>query len=202
MAPAVYPRRQPRLPGPDKDPDAEWLVDADTDAGAVLADYRSACARSNQIARAAGSLEEHARRPESTQYSLRWILVHMVEETARHAGHADILRELLVARATEAGGAGLYIYRPPTLAAALPVDGDGLVRDHPPVRHRPRLRATRRRCRRQAPRVSDRGRACTSCRCRRDRAHCARPCACPQRPLHRWERRHCCPGPRRGRPHR
>lgn len=27
--------------------------------------------------------------------SLRWVLVHMIEETARHAGHADILRELL-----------------------------------------------------------------------------------------------------------
>ncbi len=25
--------------------------------------------------------------------TLRWILVHMIEETARHAGHADILRE-------------------------------------------------------------------------------------------------------------
>ena len=27
--------------------------------------------------------------------SLRWVLVHMVEETGRHAGHADILREQL-----------------------------------------------------------------------------------------------------------
>ena len=27
--------------------------------------------------------------------SLRWILVHMIEETARHAGHADIVRELI-----------------------------------------------------------------------------------------------------------
>jgi hypothetical protein len=27
--------------------------------------------------------------------TLRWMLIHMVEETARHAGHADIIRELL-----------------------------------------------------------------------------------------------------------
>jgi hypothetical protein len=27
--------------------------------------------------------------------SLRWILIHMIEETARHAGHADILREIV-----------------------------------------------------------------------------------------------------------
>ena len=29
----------------------------------------------------------------SGQVSLRWIYVHMIEETARHVGHADILRE-------------------------------------------------------------------------------------------------------------
>lgn len=29
------------------------------------------------------------------QVSLRWVLIHMIEETARHAGHLDILRELL-----------------------------------------------------------------------------------------------------------
>ena len=31
--------------------------------------------------------------PEGRRYSLRWILTHMVEEYARHAGHADLLRE-------------------------------------------------------------------------------------------------------------
>lgn len=30
-----------------------------------------------------------------TRVSLRWVLVHMIEDTVRHAGHADILRELL-----------------------------------------------------------------------------------------------------------
>jgi Protein of unknown function (DUF664) len=27
--------------------------------------------------------------------SMRWVLIHMLEETARHAGHMDILRELI-----------------------------------------------------------------------------------------------------------
>jgi len=27
--------------------------------------------------------------------SIRWVLMHLLEETARHAGHADILRELI-----------------------------------------------------------------------------------------------------------
>jgi hypothetical protein len=33
------------------------------------------------------------RHPDTAQWSLRWILLHMIEETARHAGHADIIRE-------------------------------------------------------------------------------------------------------------
>ncbi|MDQ1048274.1 DinB family protein [Streptomyces sp. V4I2] len=32
---------------------------------------------------------------EGASMSLRWVLVHMIEETARHAGHMDILRELI-----------------------------------------------------------------------------------------------------------
>ena len=41
---------------------------------------------------AAASLDDIERRERST-YSLRWILVHMIEEYARHCGHADLLRQ-------------------------------------------------------------------------------------------------------------
>ena len=46
---------------------------------------------------AAHALETIGRHPgyEADQTTLRWILHHMIEETARHAGHADIIRELL-----------------------------------------------------------------------------------------------------------
>jgi len=61
----------------------------------LVADYRAAVARSNEIVAACDDLDTPAARtvvaPEPP--TLRWILVHMVEETARHAGHADILRE-------------------------------------------------------------------------------------------------------------
>ena len=42
-----------------------------------------------------GSLEQLARRtwPDGSAPSLRWILCHMIEEYARHDGHADLLRE-------------------------------------------------------------------------------------------------------------
>ena len=62
---------------------------------AAVASYRGAIARSNEIIDACDDLDQRAARagraPEPV--SMRWILVHMVEETARHAGHADILRE-------------------------------------------------------------------------------------------------------------
>ena len=34
-------------------------------------------------------------RRQATQWDLRWVLIHMIEETARHAGHADLLREAI-----------------------------------------------------------------------------------------------------------
>jgi len=60
----------------------------------AIAAYRAACERSNEIARGVPSLDDpcKARHPE---YTVRWVMLHMIEETARHAGHADITRELI-----------------------------------------------------------------------------------------------------------
>lgn len=70
------------------------LEDGDT-LDSVVADYRAACAASNAVVEACTDVEQRAARPGTApeEMSLRWVLVHMVEETARHAGHADILRE-------------------------------------------------------------------------------------------------------------
>lgn len=57
--------------------------------------YRRAWARSNEIVRLADSLDDRATLPRLDSLSLRWILLHMLEETARHAGHLDISRELI-----------------------------------------------------------------------------------------------------------
>ena len=63
---------------------------------AVIQSYRDAIERSNEITEGA-DLDQLMKKykSEETRFSLRWILVHMVEETARHAGHADIIREQL-----------------------------------------------------------------------------------------------------------
>jgi len=34
-------------------------------------------------------------RGNGARFQLRWVLLHLIEETARHAGHADLLREAI-----------------------------------------------------------------------------------------------------------
>lgn len=62
----------------------------------LLDDYREQCAISDEII-AAHDLDEVGRHPDfrSAAASLRWMVIHMIEETARHAGHLDAVRELL-----------------------------------------------------------------------------------------------------------
>ena len=60
----------------------------------VIADYRAAIADSDRAIRAAGDPEASlAELVNGERLTLRWVLAHMTTETARHAGHADILRE-------------------------------------------------------------------------------------------------------------
>jgi uncharacterized damage-inducible protein DinB len=60
----------------------------------VLSDYRAAIAESDVAILAAGDPEAHlAKLVDGERLTLRWLLAHMTTETARHAGHADILRE-------------------------------------------------------------------------------------------------------------
>ncbi|MFJ9371092.1 DinB family protein [Nocardia sp. NPDC101769] len=61
---------------------------------AVVARYREAVERANEILAGCTDLGAPVPRPGRPAPSLRWALTHMIEETGRHAGHADILREL------------------------------------------------------------------------------------------------------------
>jgi hypothetical protein len=69
------------------------VTDNDT-IGSISALYEQEIAHSREIV-AGASLEDLGKDLGKVKpRSLRWIMVHMIEETARHAGHADILREL------------------------------------------------------------------------------------------------------------
>jgi hypothetical protein len=69
------------------------------DSGSVRAAvdaYRATWTRVAEIVVATPSLDEPCRAfDEEIVVDLRWVLAHLLEETARHAGHADILRELI-----------------------------------------------------------------------------------------------------------
>ncbi|MFJ3203672.1 DinB family protein [Streptomyces sp. NPDC086989] len=82
-------------PSFDETDDATWRTDGLT-LKQLLVDYETQCARSNAIV-AAASLDDVGRHSgyRSGKANLRWMLIHLVEETGRHAGHADIVRELL-----------------------------------------------------------------------------------------------------------
>lgn len=73
----------------------EGAVAADDTAPDVADAYREAIDRANEVALACRDLDRPGARSlrETPPPSMRWVLVHMIEETARHAGHADILRE-------------------------------------------------------------------------------------------------------------
>jgi uncharacterized damage-inducible protein DinB len=84
----------PPVPWTDQDPDADFRMESDETVEQLVAAYDQACARSRAAA-ATRALDDTALHPRLGQVSLRWIYLHMIEETARHAGHADILREQL-----------------------------------------------------------------------------------------------------------
>ena len=72
--------------------DDSWELADDETVASLVAEYRRACEESRQTA-ARFALDHTVPQRRLGQVSLRWIYVHMIEETARHVGHADILRE-------------------------------------------------------------------------------------------------------------
>jgi uncharacterized damage-inducible protein DinB len=82
------------LPFDDNDPDADLRVRPDETTEDVLAFYGRARAAADQVIDEV-DLEQTGTAWFGDPVSTRWVLIHMVEETARHAGHADILRELI-----------------------------------------------------------------------------------------------------------
>ncbi len=69
------------------------LSDGDT-VESVLAYYREQIAVSRQIT-ASVDLDTRCARRDLVDQNLRWVALHLIQETARHAGHADIIREAI-----------------------------------------------------------------------------------------------------------
>jgi uncharacterized damage-inducible protein DinB len=82
------------LPFDEDDENADLRVEQDESTADILAFYERARAAADQV------IDELDVDDEGTAWfgdavSLRWVLIHMIEETARHAGHVDVVRELI-----------------------------------------------------------------------------------------------------------
>jgi uncharacterized damage-inducible protein DinB len=82
-------------PGSEGDPDADFRIEDDETVDDVIALYTGAIARSTEVTAGAQMDDLSVRDRHGKRFALRWIVAHMIEETARHAGHADIVRELI-----------------------------------------------------------------------------------------------------------
>jgi uncharacterized damage-inducible protein DinB len=92
---------------PDREPwaDVDWKADPNwefrTATGLqpeeLRSRYRQACERSQNVVSDAAGPDQLSVKPlhNGRQFTLRWVLLHLIEETARHNGHADFLREAI-----------------------------------------------------------------------------------------------------------
>jgi uncharacterized damage-inducible protein DinB len=83
----------------DDDIDWEWHSAADDTPEELLRLYDEACRGSRAaVDSVGGNLDTPSIRPDDwtgEPFSLRWLLLHMIEETARHNGHVDLMREAI-----------------------------------------------------------------------------------------------------------
>jgi uncharacterized damage-inducible protein DinB len=77
-------------------PGESWTVGPHETVDQLLDDYRAAWKDSDRLIEAAPAFDAPcAEEYRGHRMSLRWVITHLLEETARHAGHADITRELI-----------------------------------------------------------------------------------------------------------
>ncbi|MFZ0170562.1 MAG: DinB family protein [Acidimicrobiales bacterium] len=91
---STFGRETEPLPFDDDDPEADLRVTEEETTAAIVAFYGRARAASDAVIAEVG-LDDLGTAWFGDQVSMRWVLIHMIEETARHVGHMDILRELI-----------------------------------------------------------------------------------------------------------
>jgi uncharacterized damage-inducible protein DinB len=90
----TFGRETEPLPFADDDPNADLRVIATETTADIVDFYRRARSAADRVIDEV-EVDELGTAWFGDQVSMRWVLIHMIEETARHAGHLDILRELI-----------------------------------------------------------------------------------------------------------
>ncbi|HET6154669.1 MAG TPA: DinB family protein [Marmoricola sp.] len=82
--------------GLPEDIDSSFMLEDSDTVACVLARYREVCAQSRRIA-ARYDLDDLALHNRRGPINLRWVMVHLIRELSGHSGHADILKEQILA---------------------------------------------------------------------------------------------------------
>jgi hypothetical protein len=90
---SVFAGEEVLFPWSDADPDADWHPEPGETAHDLVARFEAEIELSRAIT-AAADLDAMSAHP-GVAVSMRWVLLHMLEELARHLGHADIMREAI-----------------------------------------------------------------------------------------------------------
>lgn len=80
---------------PVTDPRAEWTLGPDDTVEHLRAELDAVGAQTEEVVAGVEDLGAPCPLPGAEQWSVRWVLLHLLEENARHCGHADLLREQL-----------------------------------------------------------------------------------------------------------
>ena len=80
-------------PWPDDDPHGNFRIEPEDTLSSLVASYLDECEGSRQAIAQTGF--DDLARGEGMDFNLRYAVAHMVEETARHCGHLDLIREAL-----------------------------------------------------------------------------------------------------------
>ena len=81
----------------EADPEYEFRTALEKEPDWLRRRYRDACDRARQVVAGAAGLDAKSAAPwrDGEPFTLRWVMLHLIEETSRHAGHADLLREAI-----------------------------------------------------------------------------------------------------------
>ena len=88
----TFGREMEPLPFDLNESDADFRVEPSETSDGILAFYARARAAADQVINEL-DLDDTGKAWFGDEVSMRWVLIHMIEETARHAGHIDIMRE-------------------------------------------------------------------------------------------------------------
>jgi len=90
----TFDRKSESIPFDEADPEADMRAAPHETTADILGYYRRARTAADQVIDEL-DVDDLGTAWSGDTVSMRWVLIHMIEETARHAGHMDIVRELI-----------------------------------------------------------------------------------------------------------